>query len=181
TEALAFLMIFASLLAMERSGGLAGALAALAFLTRSQNIVFAAALFVALLIVRRWRSAAAFAVAFLIVILPWFAFLITFIRSLMPLAVLLSGAALSFVLIFVHQRFFLQWLFGYRHGLPFILLVMLALVELIGRGEIAARSIAVTVSIISIATGALTIARTSIWHPHAWPPAEEAQLGQWLM
>src|SRR5439155_5039372 len=171
------------LLAMERSGGLAGALAALAFLTRSQNIVFAAALFVALLIVRRWRSAAAFAAAFLIVILPWFAFLMTFIRpltpaaligmysetpqlpmfdqsvpvhgltewiaervrgalvafnpasemsfvhsfglaallvplaaihavwrrvrslSLIPLAVLLSGAALSFVLIFVHQRF----------------------------------------------------------------------------
>lgn len=259
TEALAFLMIFASLLAMERSGGLAGALAALAFLTRSQNIVFAAALLGALLIVRRWRSAGAFAAAFLIVIMPWVAFLMTFIKpftpaaligmysetpqlpmfdqsvpvhgltewiaervrgalvafnpasemsfvhsfglaallvplaaihavwrrvrgvSLMPLAVLLSGAALSFVLIFVHQRFFLQWLFGYRHGLPFILLLMLALVELIGRGEIAARSIAVTVSIISIATGALTIARTSIWHPHAWPPAEEAQLTIWLM
>jgi hypothetical protein len=265
TEALAFLLIFAALLMIERSGAAAGALAGLAFLTRSQNIVFAAALFAALLIVRRWRSAAAFAAAFVAILLPWVIFLATFVKPFTPsalvsmysetpqlpvfvqlihstglawivdrlrglitafnpasgvsfvhsfglaallvpiaavhavwrpassparrraarpplhvLATLLAGAALSFSLIFVHQRFFLEWLFGYRHGLPFILLMMLAVIELIARGGLPMRILAVTISIVSIVTGALTIARTSIWHPHPWPPTAEVQLTSWL-
>jgi hypothetical protein len=257
TEALAFLLIFLALLMIERSGAAAGALASLAFLTRSQNIVFAVALFAALLIVRRWRSAAAFAAAFVVVLLPWVIFLATFVKPFTPsalvsmysetpqlpvfvqsihptglawfadrlrglitafnpasgvsfvhsfglaallvpiaavhfvwrrptvfrpllLATLLGGAALCFSLIFVHQRFFLEWLFGYRHGLPFILLLMLAVIELIACGGFAMRTIAVTVSMISIVTGALAIARTSIWRPHPWPPPAEAQLTSWL-
>jgi hypothetical protein len=268
TEALAFLLIFASLLMIERSGAAAGGLAGLAFLTRSQNLVFAVALFVALLIVRRWRSAAAFAVAFVVVLLPWMIFLATFVKPftlsalvsmysetpelpvfvqlihptglawltdrlrglitafnpassvsfvhsfglaalLVPiaavhviwrlgvaqaisparagriacptlLATLLGGAALSFSLAFVHQRFFLEWLFGYRHGLPFILLLMLAVIELIAHGGSSLRTIALTVCMVSIVTGVLAIARTSIWRPHPWPPPSEAQLASWL-
>jgi hypothetical protein len=257
TEALAFLLIFPALLMIERSGAGAGVLAGLAFLTRSQNVVFAAALFAALLIVRRWRRAAAFAGAFVVVLLPWVIFLATFVKpftlsalvsmysetpqlpvfaqsihstglswfadrlrglitafnpasglsfvnsfglaallvpiaavhfiwrrprvfKLLPLATLLGGAALSFSLIFVHQRFFLEWLFGYRHGLPFILLLMLAVVELIACGGFAVRTIALTISMISIFTGSLAIARTSLWRSHPWPPAAEAQLTSWL-
>ena len=44
TEAPAFLLMFLALLVIERSGAAAGAMAGLAFLTRSQNVVFAAAL-----------------------------------------------------------------------------------------------------------------------------------------
>ena len=265
TEALAFLLIFLALLMIERSGAAAGAVAGLAFLTRSQNVVFAAALFVALLIVRRWRSAAGFAAAFIVVLLPWMIFLATFVKPftlsalvsmysetpelpvfvqlihpkglawfvdrlrglitafnpastvsfvhsfgfaalLVPIAAvhvivtwdglsgrlaglrarptlvstLLGGAALSFSLLFVHQRFFLEWLFGYRHGLPFILLLMLAVIELIAHSGFSVRTIALTVCMFSIGTGALAIARTSIWRPHPWPPAPEAQLASWL-
>ena len=257
TETLAFLLIFLALLMIERSGAAAGALVGLAFLTRSQNVVFAVALFAALLIVRRWRSAAAFAAAFVVALLPWIIFLATFVKPftpsalvsmysetpqlpafvqsihstgsawfadrlsglitafnpasglsfvhsfglaallvliaavhfvlrrpivlrLLPLATILGGAALSFSLIFAHQRFFLEWLFGYRHGLPFILLLMLAVIELIACGAFAMRTVAVTISIISIFTGALAIARTSLWRPHPWPPPEEAQLTSWL-
>jgi hypothetical protein len=97
-----------------------------------------------------------------------------------PLATLLGGTALSFSLIFAHQRFFLEWLFGYRHGLPFILLLMLAVIELLARGGFAMRTIALTVSVMSIVTGALAIARTSLWRSHPWPPAAEGQLTSWL-
>ena len=50
------------------------------------------------------------------------------------LAFVLSGAFLCFVLALVPMRFFREWLFGWRHGLPMIFLIVPALVELIAFG-----------------------------------------------
>ena len=264
TESLSFVMLFGALVAVGRDGNrgtLAGAFAALAFLTRSQMIVVAPSIVVALLIRRRIASAIAACVAFIIVIAPWIVFLATFVRPFTPMAVLsmyhettalpaypltviphgmaeylsdrvrgllvafdptsalsfvasfgvialfvpvacvhwlirtgfgrlasgigprtlataLAGALLSGMLIFVHQRFFLEWLFGYRHGLPFILLIALAMIELMDSTSVV-RKATLTVVAISILTCVITAIRQAP-PPHAWPPARDAQLAAWL-
>ncbi len=253
TEALAFLLLFASLLCVERSPAAAGAIAGLAFLTRSQMLLLCIAIPLAYAIDRRWRAALVAAFAAAIAILPWVLFLATFVKPLTPSALigmdhqtpaipeyplsfpsqglagwlrglivafnpaspfsfvqsfgvaallvpigavhavarrarfglttkatLLAGAALSLSLAGVHQRFFLEWLFGYRHGLPFILLLVCAVIELLFHGGRSVRIGALAICATSVIIGAIGIGRTVTASPHPWPRAADAELATWL-
>lgn len=264
TEALAFVLLFAALLATgddPKRATLAGACAGLAFLTRSQMIVVAVAIVLALAVRRRLASAVIACVAFVAVVAPWVVWLTTFVkpftsgalismyretaaippyqlnvsrhgpsgilfdvlrgslvafdpvspmsfvasfgvaallvplalvhwlartrlqrsdRTVMPhtLATLLAGGALCAILLVSHQRFFLEWLFGYRHGLPFILLLVLAIVELL-HGIRPIRVATLAVVAISVLSGAIACVRQAP-APHRWPPQRDAQLAAWL-
>jgi hypothetical protein len=245
TEGMAFLFVFAALIAADasadkrcvRRAALAGALAALAFLTRTQMIGVALALpFVFALHGLRERRffalAGAATAAMAVVVLPWFAWIaswaditgwqtfsgmgsvqeipeLRFFRQTVPvssstgklrtvaesleaafkpeskfgygasfgvvvyavpIAMLAAvgswteikrigrrlwsaeGCLLSIVVLTTFtmlaplhlekRQFFLSWLFGWRHGLPFILLIALALPYLFLRGERLGRGLA---------------------------------------
>lgn len=283
TEGMAFLFVFASLIAADaaaekrcvRRAALAGALAALAFLTRTQMIGVALALpFVFALHgirERRFFALAGVAVgAMAVVVLPWFAWIASWanitgwqtfagmgsvqdlpalrffrqtvpvsstggkLRTLfesleaafkpeskvgytasfgvvvyaVPLAVLaaagswtevkrigrrlwsaegclLSIAALATLVMLgpLHlekRQFFLNWLFGWRHGLPFILLIALALAYLFSRGERLGRGIAAVLVAItlfhSIESMGVLLNRRYV----AGPTGPEAALARWM-
>jgi hypothetical protein len=106
TEALAFLFLFASLLAVDRAarspravawGAAAGALAALAYLTRTQMVMAGIAVVASLALCGRrdprrlWAAAAATAAA-AVVVLPWVVYLAGFVRPFSPLVLLDFGA-----------------------------------------------------------------------------------------
>ena len=99
--------------------------------------------------------------------------------AITPLAVLMSGVLLAGSLIALHQRFFLEWLFGYRHGLPFILLLLLALAEFGDHASATLRIVAVVLCVVSIATSMFRVAHIIRAAP-ALVPQAETELAAWL-
>jgi hypothetical protein len=96
------------------------------------------------------------------------------------IAVALSGALLTLMLAMLPQTFFRMWLFGWRHGLPLIFLIVLALVELIGFGQRYVRGGAMAVVIISILWGGVMVVRTVLAGPPAGLSAAEQEMSRWL-
>ncbi len=96
------------------------------------------------------------------------------------LAVALSGTFLAGMLVLLPQRYFRPWLFGWRHGLPFIFLVVLALVELIGHGNRSVRIGAIAIAFVSILSGGVSVTRTVLAGPPVGLTQAEKELTGWL-
>lgn len=89
----------------------------------------------------------------------------------------LTGVLLCATLLDAHNRFFLEWLFGYRHGLPFILLLIVALAQMTGRYIHVIAALLIVASIVMNLPAAISFARTP---PSDWPSPAESQLSAWL-
>lgn len=95
-------------------------------------------------------------------------------------AVLLTGAFASLVLLASHNTFFLEWLFGYRHGLPFVLLIIPAFVYLLERGGRALRALTLLCIAVSLTLSVPKLV-SFVTEPLAdWPSLAEKQLSSWL-
>ena len=92
-------------------------------------------------------------------------------------AVALSSALTCATLLDAHNRFFLEWLFGYRHGLPIILLIVVAMIQLNGRY---ARRIAIVLVAVSVVMAVPKVLAFATQPPVEWPSAAERQLATWL-
>jgi hypothetical protein len=92
-------------------------------------------------------------------------------------AIAASGLLLSAALLDAHNRFFLEWLFGYRHGLPFVLLLVVAMIQLNGPY---ARCIAIALVVISVVMHVPKVLAFVHDVPPDWPSAGETQLAAWL-
>lgn len=88
-----------------------------------------------------------------------------------------AGLLVCGVLLQSHNRFFLEWLFGYRHGLPFILLLIVALTQLDGRYARVATAALVAASVVMNVPRVVAFATEA---PRQWPSAAEMQLADWL-
>jgi hypothetical protein len=99
--------------------------------------------------------------------------------SLAVWAAVLTGLATHAVLLHRHAVFFLPWLFGWRHGLPFILLVMIAAIYLLMRESRAMRIAVAFVVAFSVVHGALLIFADSRVARVDPTPSERAY-AQWI-
>ena len=88
-----------------------------------------------------------------------------------------AGLVMCAVLLQAHNRFFLEWLFGYRHGLPFILLLIVAMIQMTGRY---ARWIAIVFISLSIITNVPRVMAFATEPGPEWPSVAEKQLAAWL-
>jgi hypothetical protein len=96
------------------------------------------------------------------------------------LAIALSGLFLTGALLLTPGRFFREWLFGWRHGLPLIFLIVLAAVELIGFGHRYLRGGALAMIAASILWGGVIVVRTVLAGPPAGLIPAEVELTRWL-
>jgi hypothetical protein len=92
-------------------------------------------------------------------------------------AVAAAGVLLCGVLLLAHNRFFMEWLFGYRHGLPFVFLLVVAMAQLNGRYIRVVASALVVVSLVVLLPRSYAFA---IEPPAAWPSRTEQDLAAWL-
>ena len=96
------------------------------------------------------------------------------------LAMALSGLFLTGALLLTPARFFREWLFGWRHGLPLIFVIILAVIELTGFGHRYLRRGAVALVAISIVWGGITVVRTVLAGPPGGLTPAERGLVRWL-
>ncbi len=99
-------------------------------------------------------------------------------QSIFRTAMLVAGLFFFFNLMLYQPEVFLPWLFGWRHGLPFIFLVILAVPWLIARAGRLAPTV-VVVLLLSITMNASAVA-AFIRAPDPQLNAGEAGLVQWL-
>lgn len=92
-------------------------------------------------------------------------------------ATALTGTLLCAVLLDAHNRFFLEWLFGYRHALPLILLLTVAIVQMNGRYSHVVAAVLVLVSLTMSIPQVFAFATTPVAD---WPSRGEKQFAQWL-
>lgn len=252
TEGLAFAILFAAIALLARPAplhaALAGVLAGLGFLTRTQMLIFVIAAVMGFIATRLWRALALFllpavaawaywyftiytvpqdttgissfkmwvqppsrvawlqdrltgaAISFdptssmslfhlfgAAAILPVFALAVFIVRRRfglpspehLPLLVaLLTGLGTWASLLLYRQTFFLEWLFGYRHGLPYILLILAALAYL-GTAR-RTRIVALVLAALSIGWGAIQVVDFATAPRPTGPPPAEAALVRWL-
>lgn len=91
-----------------------------------------------------------------------------------------AAAAMVAPLHFLHLRFLWEWRFGFRHGLPFGLLVLVAVAYLLAHGEPLVRRLALGLLAVSLFTGSARTAEL-LTEPPGWgltPP--ERELVAWL-
>lgn len=92
-------------------------------------------------------------------------------------AVSVTGIALCGVLLESHQRYLFEWLFGYRHGFPFIFLLAVAMVLLDGRYARIVVALLVSASLIVNTPRTLAYA---FGDAGDWPGSAETELVTWL-
>lgn len=97
--------------------------------------------------------------------------------GLLSAATATAGLLLIAVLLDAHNRFFLEWLFGYRHGLPFILLLVAALIQM---REPVIRVIALAVVVVSVGLNIPRIVAFAEEAPPPWPSIAQTELAGWL-
>ena len=91
-----------------------------------------------------------------------------------------AAAAMVLPLHFLHLRFLWEWRFGFRHGLAFGLLVLVAVAYLLAHGERLVRRLALVLVALSLVTGPVRTAEL-LTAPRGWglTPAE-LELVAWL-
>ena len=92
-------------------------------------------------------------------------------------AIAWSGALICATLLDAHNRFFLEWLFGYRHGLPFMLLIVAAAAQMVGRYSHVVAAVLVAISLVTAVPRVFAFATEQ---PADWPSPAETQLSTWL-
>jgi hypothetical protein len=96
-----------------------------------------------------------------------------------PLAATLIAGLLSHAaLVQSHAKWFLPWLFGWRHGLPYVLLIVLSLVVVNAWTTRSVRMIVGVLLVASVATGAISIVRSAAAPRLRYTDAER-QLFRW--
>ena len=98
--------------------------------------------------------------------------------SLLNTAVLIAGVFFFFNLMLYHSEVWMPWLFGWRHGLPYIFLIALAVPWLVARSGRFAPAIAV-VLLISVVMSAYKVA-AFVRAPDPKLSRGEVELVQWL-
>jgi 4-amino-4-deoxy-L-arabinose transferase-like glycosyltransferase len=91
-----------------------------------------------------------------------------------------AAAAMVLPLHFLHLRFLWEWRFGFRHGLSFGLLVLVAVAYLLAYGEPLVRRAALVLVAVALVSGSVRTAEV-LTAPRGWglfPPEEE--LVAWL-
>jgi hypothetical protein len=99
--------------------------------------------------------------------------------ELAPYATLISSLVFIASLTLFHERFFLPWLFGWRHGLPFILALVPAIAYLAHQSRVL-RLVTAAVLVVTIATAAFALTRDVLRTPPTAPTAGELQMIDWL-
>lgn len=99
-------------------------------------------------------------------------------RSLLLLAVFVAGVFFFFNLMLYHSEVWMPWLFGWRHGLPFVFLIALSLPWLAARAGKFAPAIAI-VLLITVAVNARNIAAV-VRAPDPRLTRGETELVRWL-
>lgn len=99
-------------------------------------------------------------------------------RSLLLTAVFIAGVFFFLNLMLYHSEVWMPWLFGWRHGLPFIFLIALAVPWLVMRAGRFAWLIAI-VLLVSVVTNASSVA-AFIRSPDPKLSVGETELVQWL-
>jgi hypothetical protein len=94
-------------------------------------------------------------------------------------AIIAAGVCLQVVLLHFHATFFVRWLFGWRHGLGLILLLMPAAIYLLQDRVRTVRWLTVTVLLFSIVTGFVQLARTAASPQPSYSAGQQA-LMRWL-
>jgi hypothetical protein len=91
-----------------------------------------------------------------------------------------AAAAMVLPLHFLHLRFLWEWRFGFRHGLSFGLLVLVAVAYLLAHGEPLVRRVTLVLLAFTLVTGSVRTAEV-LTAPRGWGllPAEE-ELVAWL-
>lgn len=79
--------------------------------------------------------------------------------TLLPAGTLLAAGAVLAPVHAEHARFFREWLFGFRHGLPFVLVLAWSLALLLGSGSRLARIVGLLLMGSTVVTGALATGR----------------------
>ena len=102
------------------------------------------------------------------------------VSELAPYAVLLSAIAFVASLNLFHETFFISWLFGWRHGLPYILAIVLAIASLAHAESRVLRIATGAVVAVTIATAAVALTRDVIRTPPTAPSPGELQMIEWL-
>lgn len=100
------------------------------------------------------------------------------VHSLFTNAVLIAGVFFFFNLMLYHSEVWMPWLFGWRHGLPFILLIAVAVPWLVARAGRFAPAIAL-VLLVSVATSARS-AISFVRSPDTDLTPAETELVAWL-
>lgn len=99
-------------------------------------------------------------------------------RTLLTNAVLIAGVFFFFSLMLYHSEVWKPWLFGWRHGLPYILLIALAVPWLVARAGRLAPAIAL-VLLVSVGMSASSVA-AFLGSPDTDLTPAEMQLVAWL-
>lgn len=100
------------------------------------------------------------------------------IGGALSLATAVTGFLLCGALLEAHNRFYLEWLFGYRHAIPLILLLIVAIIEMNGRYARFAAGALVVASLVMFIPQVLAIATAP---PSSdWPSPGEKELSLWL-
>jgi hypothetical protein len=102
------------------------------------------------------------------------------VSELAPYAVLFSAIAFVASLNLFHETFFISWLFGWRHGLPYILAIVLAIASLAHAESRVLRIATGAVVAVTIATAAVALTRDVIRTPPTAPSPGELQMIEWL-
>jgi hypothetical protein len=77
--------------------------------------------------------------------------------SPVTLALILAGAGMCGILLLSHQRYYLPWLFGWRHGLALILLLAVAVPYLMSRGSSLMKVVTAALCLVTILQGTAQI------------------------
>jgi len=79
-------------------------------------------------------------------------------RAVPVVASLAAGALMLAPIHLLHSRFLWEWRFGHRHGLPFVLLLVVALVYLLCRVSGRVRHVALALALLSVVGGSFGVA-----------------------
>ncbi|MEA2239313.1 MAG: hypothetical protein QOC81_4037 [Thermoanaerobaculia bacterium] len=96
------------------------------------------------------------------------------------LVALSSGLMFLGILYNYHETFFLPWLFGYRHGLPYLLLILVAIPWLMTNSSRILRVVTVVCVLATIVLGVDGVVAFVTSPPPAGPKPSERQLSAWL-
>jgi hypothetical protein len=100
-------------------------------------------------------------------------------EGLVALAPLIAGLGFFVSLNLYHTTYMAAWLFGYRHGLPYLLLILIGIPYVIASEWRLMRVVAVLFVALSVVIGAVRVFRfANLPQPRA--TAAEAQVSEWL-
>lgn len=98
-----------------------------------------------------------------------------------PLFVAATAGLLFFAILYnYHETFFQPWLFGYRHGLPYVLLILISLPFLMASASRLLRGVTISLVALSIVMGAAEVVAFVTSPLPPGPKPSERSLSAWI-